>query len=397
MSPTDDQDADSEQAASDETAQRKHQDQLDTTLRKRLRTLAVVSIVLVAGLSTLAFLKPSSDTIAICVILPEEDVLFSHSPEIEMAMTMAVEELNEWGGIGNTRIELIIQETEVEPDAVASLFEHLEQDVQPIAYAAISCELLSLLSPLTDAAEVPLIGLASAPGLTEGYGWTYRYFVSPDHEANATLRVLDTLNVDSLGILYAPTPHGCGVSDLLIDGFTASGGTVEQQACALDDTDFDDEIEALMDTDAIFVVAHCPVMIAMFEALNERDYDGYLLASSCASSPRLRDMIPQDGYYASAPILYKAENILAIEFTEKFNENYAIPYSHHAAVGYDIVYIVHDLLEGHDLTREELGQQLDGGFVFSGVMGGMRVDPGSHDFPIPVYPVIVLEGELSYL
>ena len=397
MPPTGEQDAEAEQAASDETAHQKHQDKLDKTLRKRLRTLVVVSIVLVAGLSALALLTPSSDTVAICVILPKEDALFSHSPEIEMAMTMAVEELNEWGGIGNTKIEVVIEEAEVEQEAVADLFERFEQDVRPIAYAAISCELLTMLSPLVEAAEVPLIGLASAPGLTEGYGWTFRYFISPEHESNATLRVLDSLDVDSLGILYSPSPHGCGVSGLLVEGFTASGGTVEQQACASDDTDFSDEIEAMIDMDAIFVVAHCPVMIAMFEALNESDYDGYLMASSCASSPRLREMIPQDGYYASAPILYKAENILAIEFTENFNENFAVPYSHHAAVGYDIVYLVHDLLEGHELTREVLDQQLEAGFVFSGVMGGMRVDAGSHDFPIPVYPVIVLEGELSYL
>ena len=101
--------------------------------------------------------------------------------------------------------------------------------------------------------------------------------------------------------------------------------------------------------------------------------------------------------YVSAPILYKSENILAIEFTEKFSANFDIPFSHHAAVGYDIVYLVHDLLEGRDITREVLGERLATDFVFSGVMGSMRIESGVHDFVIPVYPAIVLEGELSYL
>jgi ABC-type branched-subunit amino acid transport system substrate-binding protein len=383
--------------ASEEVTLRKQRQNTDPLLRKRLRTLVVAAIILVAGLSALVLLASPSDSVVMCVILPREDAPFSHTPEIELAMTMAVEELNHWGGIGNTEIELVIEETEVDADAVASLFERLERDVRPISYTSISCELLTLLAPLAEAAEVPLIGLASAPGLTEGYDWTYRYYISSEHEVNSTLRILEMLDVDSLGVLYGVSPHGCGLNELLVQEFTATGGTVESQACAVEETDFTAEIEALSDSDAIFVAAHCGAMVAMFAALEEAGYDGNLLASSCASSPRLRDMIAQDGIYVSAPILYKTENILAIEFQEKFTEDFDIPYSHHAAVSYDIVYLVHDLLEGHDLARATLEQQLADGFVFSGVMGSMRIDPGSRDFLIPVYPAIVLEGELSYL
>lgn len=370
---------------------------MDANLRKRLRALIVVSIVLVAGLSALVLFTSPEETVTLCVLLPEEDPLFSHAPEVESAMTMAVEEINKWGGIGNTKMELCIEEIAIEYETVAAKFKQLEEERNPIAYMVMSCELLSLLAPLAEDAGVALIGLASAPDLAEGFDWTYRYFTSPAHEANATLRILDMLDVDSLGILYAPTPHGCGVSSLLIEGFTASGGTIQEQACSPEDTDFSDEIAAISDTDAMFVVAHCPIMVAMFEDLSESDYDGYLLASTCASSPRLREMIQEDVYYLTAPILYKAENILAIEFTVKFTEAYDIPYSHHAAASYDVVYLVHDLLEGHDITRETLGQQLEDGFVFSGVMGTVRIDPGSHEFMIPVYPAIVTEGELSYL
>lgn len=397
MSSTNDEGGNVDAVASEEITPRSERRGVDASLRKRLWTLAIAAIVLVAGLSALVLLAPSSGTAVLCVILPEEDAPFSHTPEIESAMTMAVEELNYWGGIGNTEIELVVEETEVDADIVASLFDRLERDMHPIAYAAISCELLTLLGPLAEAAEAPLIGLASAPGMTEGYEWTYRYYISLDDETNATLRILEMLKVDSLGVLYGVSPHGCGLNDLLVQEFTANGGTVESQACAAEETDFTDEIEALSDSDAIFVAAHCGTMVAMFAALDDAGYDGHLLASSCASSPRLREMFAQDGIYISAPILYKTENILAIEFTEKFTENFDIPYSHHAAVSYDIVHLVHDLLEGRDLTRATLGQQLADGFIFSGVMGSMRIDPGSHDFLIPVYPAIVSEGELSYL
>lgn len=397
MSSTDDRDGDSQAAEAKPTSTGQRPGGLDAPLTRRLRTLVVAAVVLVAGLSALVILAPSSEAAVICVLLPQEDSPFSHKPEIEAAMTMAVEELNEWGGIGDTEIELVIEETEVDADAVASLFEQIEIEKHPIAYSVISCELLALVAPLAEEVEVPLIGLASAPGLTEGYEWTYRYYVSPELEANSTIGVLDMLGVESLGVLYMLTPHGCGLNDLLIDEFEATGGAVESQACTIGDLDFTEEVEALSDNEAIFVVAHCTTLVAMFSAIEESGYTGHLLASSCASSPRLRETIPQPLVYVSAPILYKSENILAIEFTEKFSANFDIPFSHHAAVGYDIVYLVHDLLEGRDITREVLGERLATDFVFSGVMGSMRIESGVHDFVIPVYPAIVLEGELSYL
>ncbi|UCE91159.1 MAG: ABC transporter substrate-binding protein [Methanobacteriota archaeon] len=399
MSETDHKGADAGISSDSESIARRRQGRTEAPLGKRLRILLVVSIVLVAGLSALALLSPSSDAAVLCVILPEEEAPFSHTAEIESAVTMAKEELNEWGGIGNMKIELMMEETEVEYDDVSSLFERLEREVRPIAYMSISCELLSMLAPLTEEAEVPLIGLASAPGLTQGYEWTYRYYTSSEHEVNSTLRILETLDVSSLGILYSVSPHGCGLNDLLVERFVAVGGTVESQACEAEETDFTDEVEALSDNDAIFVVAHCGTLVTMFATLDESGYDGYVVASSCASSPTLRSVMALDSLYVSAPILYKAENILASEFTEKFTANFEIPFSHHAAVSYDIVYLVHDLLEieGRDPTRAVLGQRLADGFVLSGVMGSMRIDPGSHDFPIPVYPAVILEGELSYL
>ncbi len=397
MSSTEGREDNMDAGASGEVAPPKQRGRAEPLMRNRLRTLVVASIVLVAGLSALVVLAPSSETAVICVILPAEDSPLSHTPEIKSAMTMAVDELNHWGGIGNTEMELVIVETKVDPDAVASMFERLERDVRPLAYTTISCELLTLLAPLAEAAEAPLLGFASAPGLMEGYEWSYRYCVSSELEANSTIRILEMLEVGSLGVLYSSSPHGCGLNALLVEEFTAAGGTVKSQACDVDDTDFTDEIEALSDSEAIFAVARCGVMVAMLSALNESGYDGYMMASSCASSPRLREALPQGRVFVSSPILYKTENILAIEFTKKFTEEFAIPYSHHAAVSYDIVHLVHDLLEGHGLTRDILRQQLANDFVFSGVMGNLRIEAGTHDFLIPVYPSFVMEGELSYL
>ncbi len=365
--------------------------------RRRWIALVIAAISIIAVLSSAILLAPSYDTVTIAVILPFEDEAFSHSTEIESAMTMAIDELNKWGGIGNVRIELTVEETPVTPEAVSTLFERLENEHSPVAYVTVSCGLLSALSPLAEAASVPLIGMASATGLTEGYEWVYRYYTTVESEVASTIDILQSLEVSSLGILYTGSPHGCGINDFMVEEFYAVGGTTDSQMCGLEETDFTAEVANLSHTEAIYVVSSCEFIVDMISTVHASGYTGHLLTASCGSSPNMYDLLDAEVVYVSAPPLYKLENQLASAFIERYESIYASPLTHHGAVAYDLVYLVHGLLEGHEVSREALGYHLSQGFVFSGVMGSLRIDPGVNDFEFPVYPAMVSEGMLSYL
>ncbi|MCJ7489762.1 MAG: hypothetical protein MUO87_06430 [Thermoplasmata archaeon] len=82
-----------------------------TSPKRRLAAFIIGSAVLVASLSVIVLLAPSHETATIAVILPIEDEWLSHTDEIVTAMAMAVDELNKWGGIGNVRMELAVEET----------------------------------------------------------------------------------------------------------------------------------------------------------------------------------------------------------------------------------------------------------------------------------------------
>ena len=314
-----------------------------------------------------------------------------------MAMTMAVDELNKWGGIGNVRIELAVEETPLGSEVVSTLFERLEKERSPIAYVTLSCGLLSALSPLAEAASVPLIGMASAPGLTEGYEWVYRYYTTAESEVDSTIKTLQSLNVSSLGILYTASPHGCGINDLMVEAFSAAGGTVDSERCALDETDFTVEVANLSHAEAIYFASSCAVLVDMISTAHDSGYAGHVLTSSCGSSPGLYDLMDPEVVYVSAPAFYRLENLLASAFIERYESMDGAPLNHHGATAYDLVYLVHGLLEGHEVSREVLGYYLSQGFVYSGVMGSLRIDPGVHNFEFPVYPAMVSEGVLSYL
>jgi ABC-type branched-subunit amino acid transport system substrate-binding protein len=357
-----------------------------------------IAVAVIVSLALAVALAPSRDkTAVIAVILPVEEEPYSHTAEIEYAMSMAADELNRWGGIGDVKIKVVVEEVAVDSGLAVSLFEQMEDEYNPLLYITMNCGLLATLSPLAEASQVPLIGMASAPGVTEGYEWVYRYFTSAASEVHSVMSLMEELNIGSVGVLYTISPHGNGIHDLLEEEFTAAGGTIQSIGCPSNETDFSDEVASLSANEAIYAVTSCDTLIPMLDAVAQNGYSGHVITGSCGSSPKMRVLAPVDPVLVAAPSLYRPENVYALDFAAQFEHAYNTSLTLHGAIAYDIVNLVHGLLEGSDVTRENLGTKLGDGFIFSGVLGTMRTSPGVHDFDVPVYPAIVSGGELAYL
>lgn len=358
----------------------------------------VVAVVVIAATGlTIALLRESPARVTIGVIIPQEEGPVSHSEEVMDAVLMAMDELNAWGGIGNTRLRMVAVEVPAVEDEIVQAFWDMEEAHHPLAYITISCAFLGTMAPLAEEASAPLIGLSSYPGATDGYQFTYRYNIPPDVEVGSAIRTLNYLGASSVGLLYSDSPHGCSVHETFIAAWEETGGTIESQICAEGDADFSDEVANLTDNDAIYAVSTCVSLSQMFEAIRDSGYDGHVLGSSCASSTFMWSVEAADGAYVSAPLLYKQENILARAFMEDFRQTFGIGVTHHGAVAYDIVHMIHGLLEGKEVTRNSLEYELSRGFIFTGVMGSLTISPGDHDFDFDVYPARIVEGELLYL
>ncbi len=365
--------------------------------RKRLIALVIAAVVIAAAVVSVTVLKPSPEKATIGVIIPQGEGLISHSEEVKSAVRMAMDELNAWGGIGNTQLEMVVAEIPEDTETLVETFDEMEMSHHPLVYVTISCTFLTAMAPLAEAVSAPLIGLSSFPGAVESYQFAYRYNIPPEVEVSSTMAIMEHLNVSSVGMLYTESPRGCTLHDAFEMEILATGGSVQAEACSVDQTDFDAEVENLTGNQAIFVASTCTSLALMFEAIFDNGYEGYVVASSCASSAFFWDLGSTNGIYISAPLLYKKENILARAFIEDFRQAYGIDVTHHGAVAYDIVHLVHGLLEGKEVTRSSLGYELSQEFIFTGIMGSLTIASGEHDFGFSVYPAMIVEGELLYL
>ena len=362
---------------------------------RRTIALAISAVVIIAVFTSAIILTLPDETVKVVAILADEGK-YSHTDEIEMSLRMVVEDVNRWGGVGGVKVELVIETTAGDNASIAETFAAAERDHHPLFYVTAGCDFMNVLGPLTEEMQAPLIGMGSTPGLTEGLDWTYRYTISAAAETESAIRLFNKLDITSVGILYSMSPHSCGIYTALIDSLADTGRVVVSEGFETTD-DLPAKIVSLSDNQAIFCVGSCSELAVMLPAVRDSDFDGYKITVSCGSTPLLWNVLEGDDVYVSAPLIYKPENVNARDYVLRFESTFNTSATHHGAVAHDMVDLVHGLLEGMDPTRENLKQELDKGFIQSGVLGIIRVDPGVHDFEFDVYPAVISEGELRYL
>ncbi len=357
--------------------------------------IAASAIIVVAALASVVIFGQSEKTVTIVAILSAEGA-YSHSDEIEMSLRMVVDDINRWTGIGGAEVELVFERTGADTESITETFFAAERDHHPLLYVTAGCEFLGVLGPLADESQVPLLGMGSTPGLMEGLDWAFRFTIPAAAESDSAMRLFEHLDVESVGVLYSQSPHSCGIYAALIDAMSDSGESVEAEGFESPD-ELPAKISNLTDNEAILCIGSCSELAHMLPAVDDSDFDGYIMTSSCGSTPLLWNTLGARDVYVSAPLIYKPENINAREYVLRFESTYNMSATHHGAVAHDMLDLVQGLLTGIDPTRENLRQELDKGFVLSGVLGVIRVNSGVHDFAFDVYPAVISEGELRYI
>lgn len=375
----------------------------DSKVQKRKNRSKVLYFIIVAAVILTIFAvifyfqNKKENKIEIGAVLSMSGAGKYYGEEVRDGMLLAVEEVNEWGGINGKKIKLVIKDSETDVEEGKNAFHEIENNHQPLLYISILSINSMALAPLAEKKEVLLIGLVtSAIGLTGNRDWVFRYYPMAQNEVTPVLRILKELKVKNLGILYSDEDYGRSVASYLDDTFKKMGGKTKKKALGMDESNFIEQIENVMNMDAIYIVGYPHHLKNIFKELDKRNFNGYKLGASTASKPSIVKLPQSEGAYVVAPKIYDPDFLFAREVKDRYESKYGKPFNHFAANGYDIIKIISGFLEDEEISRANIKNLFEKGFIYPGIFGIISIQAGEQNISFPLHPAQIVDGELKY-
>jgi len=303
--------------------------------------IIIVALVVVFSLPTDEL--NDSESITIVANLPITGPASGIGIENRDGLQLAVDKLNTFGGINGRNIELIIIDNETDLDKAKEIFLETEQIHDPLLHISSLSFVTTGLGSLAEEHEILLIALSAvAPEVTQDKEWVFRYFAMAEEESIPVLQTLNKLNVDNLGILYLDDEFGRSIANAVAVKFENS---VTKEPFDPNANDFKGNIAKLQNEDAVFIVAFPDYIEIILKQLREANYQGEILTSSDGATFEIFAMPESDGVYLGLPIIYNSNFQLASKIGLDYKEKYDKGLDHNAANSYDIIRILHGLLD----------------------------------------------------
>ncbi len=312
-------------------------------------------------------------------------------------LQLAVDEVNQRGGVNSSRIELIFEDSKSDPKVAVDAFNRIETSRTPLFYVSLSSTVCMALAPLAEEKRVVLMGISTATkDVTRGREWVYRYWPLGQAYIPTLVRILQNLKAKKIGMLYQNDEFGKEQQQLLSKEYEGAGGSISSELIEMTDTDFRSQIARVKDREAIYVACTGNLFLGVLRQLKEEGYRGQILASGFSYQTSLFSLPEAEGIYLTAPIIYNPTYLYAKDLADKFTIRYGKALDASAAVGYDVIKLIASLLEDRELSRQSVRDVLSDGFEYSGVFGHLRLKSGEHDLTFPIYPTQVVNGSLKY-
>jgi len=361
--------------------------------------LIITSIAVVVALTGIFYFAGAFDqeSIKIGVTLTETGPGSGIGIEVRDGMLMAVDEVNSSGGINGRPIELIIVDNQNDREKAKEDFLEIENTHSPLMFISSLSSVSIAVSPLAEEHEVVLMALsATATEVTVEKEWTYRYFPTAEVEAVTISRILDGLNAYDVGMLYVDDAFGRSVADEVERISQHPDRTISRAPHDLDTTDFKEHIMNLQETDAIVIATFPKYVEQILNDISEVNYQGYIIGSSDFVIHDMESMPEADGVYLATPAMLDPTFSFAAKIGENFESIYNKQFDQNAANGYDFIKLLAKLLEGEELSRDNVKQVLDEGYSHLGAFGNIHVQPGDHDIAFPLVPAQIIDGKFEF-
>jgi branched-chain amino acid transport system substrate-binding protein len=323
---------------------------------------------------------------------------FNFGESAKNGVLMAVEEINQAGGINGRRFDLVIEDDEGRPDRAAKSAGKLIDHDKVIAVIAGGTSGNSRAgAPKAQVAKIPLIApSATDPAVTQIGDYIFRTCFIDTFQGEVMAKfAFNTLKARKAAILLDfNSPYSRGLSDFFELSFTRLGGQItNKQLYTFNDGDYRGQLNAirLSDPDVIYIPGYYGNVALISKQAKQMGLTYPLLGGDGWDAPELWELGGDalNGAYISNH--YSAEDPSAA--IQKFVRDYKLLYGNltpdaHAALAYDAMRLLADAIQRAGSTEgPKLQEALAHVKDFPGVTGLITINPERN----AIKPAVILK------
>lgn len=324
----------------------------------------------------------------------------AYGTSMNYAVQMAVEEINEAGGIDGKQVEIVEYDTKTDETEAASLTTRLgtRDKVTAIIGPATTGSMQAAI-PSANAAEVPIISptatddevLTAEDGSVHPYAWRTS-FTNSFQGSSLAIFANDQLNAEKAVILSDnSSDYAIGLSNTFMEVF--KGEIVATENFSEGETDFSAILTNIkdLDFDVLYVPGYYEEAGPIIKQARQMGIDQPILGPDGMGNEILRELAGaenmNDVYYTSHFVV-TSEDPKVQDFVKTYKEKFGIEADMFTGLAYDSVYVVKEAIEkAGSADPAAVNEALSDITDFPGITGTFSFDE-KHD---PVKTVSIIE------
>lgn len=319
---------------------------------------------------------------------------------------LAVEDVNEAGGVLGKQIEVVPMDGKGEPaDSVSALKKLIDENgiVASIGTNFSSCNIP--MASVADEMHVPILGTATSNeqvtidenGKLHPYSFRMCFIDSFQGTVIGSYAAKDLGYKKAAILTVAGNTYSEGIGQFIIDAFKDNGGeVVSEEQCQDADTDFRAQLSnmAKKEPDVLFIVMTDYSKIALVaQQARELGMKCQFMGTDGWDSGELAKAAngALEGSYYLSRIGFNSEE--AAKFGERYQEVYNIALEGECLFGYDgVMWVVDAIKRANSDDPEKVRDALEATDTFEGLIGTLIMDPETHN-PAMDCAVYTCEGD----
>lgn len=309
---------------------------------------------------------------------------------------LAIEEINNEGGINGKKIELIIEDDQCNPKFSTTAATKLITVDKVLAIIGTVCSSAFLGAvPIAEENKVVLIGSApSSPEITESGDYIFRLWPSDVYQAKVMAwHIKNKENIDRVAIIFTNSDYNIALKDAFkiefekLDGKILAEETYEQYS-----KDFRTQLIKIRERnpEAIYVIPYSEGGI-LLRQIGQMGYEGKVFASeTIASEDILKDARNAAEGVVYATVKHDKENEVVKEFLGKYKQKYGNdpPVPPAAGNAYDSIKLIVEAIKKYDESSEAIKKYLYEVKDYQGAGGKLTMDKNGD--PIKEFEIMII-------